>query len=280
MFPFMADGVRDLASPIWKSMYFVVFDIPEPAMTLRERRIVLEKCVRKATQRARDAGHTIRLMLVPPLLKSIGRFSHVYTELERVEQRGGEGIVLKNVNSKYKASDRTSDQWLKIKSWKVDRGTVVGHRYRNHEGTVASSWPSTTLSSVSKQPVRRQLQTSPPYLPSAPSIMSSDRSSCAKTIAFSSALAKSEVAELSGLIVRLDETSEFGNNFEIRIGVGLTAHTRRDPPPIGSCVEYEYCGVLRCSGAQVSRLGNRLEVYREYEYASLFGMLGFPLCTI
>ena len=99
----------------WKKVTYVVFDAPEAKGGFEDRIAHIEKVMTRAEARyARALEHIV--------CKGMG---HLREELVRVEQLGGEGLMLRQPKSKYAIG--RSNTLLKVKTFHDAEGTVVGH---------------------------------------------------------------------------------------------------------------------------------------------------------
>lgn len=99
----------------WKKVSFVIFDAPNARGGFEERIAHAKKVIeRAATPHAHVLEH-VACMGVP----------HLREELERVEQLGGEGLMLRRPGSKYDVGRSTS--LLKVKTFHDAEATVIDH---------------------------------------------------------------------------------------------------------------------------------------------------------
>jgi DNA ligase-1 len=99
----------------WREVAYVVFDAPGPALPFEER---LEACRRliEETKPPHARFHEHR---------RCDGIEHLRSELARVEEQGGEGLMLRQPGSRYEAG--RSSTLLKVKSFKDDEARVVEH---------------------------------------------------------------------------------------------------------------------------------------------------------
>jgi DNA ligase-1 len=97
----------------WKQIKFLIFDAPGHGGAFEERLKVVEALA--AHEYAAAHPHT--------LCKGV---AHLKEELARVEALGGEGLMLRQPESKYVAGRSTT--LLKVKSFKDDEAVVIGHQ--------------------------------------------------------------------------------------------------------------------------------------------------------
>jgi DNA ligase 1 len=99
----------------WKDVRFVVFDAPNAKGGFEDRTAHAMKVIERAeTPYARWHEHVV-----------CDGFDHLRDELARVEQLGGEGLMLRKPASKYEIGRSTT--LLKVKTFHDAEGTVVGH---------------------------------------------------------------------------------------------------------------------------------------------------------
>ena len=104
---------RQDRSDHWKEVSFVVFDAPSKSLPFEERIAFLNAHLASA-KNARALEH------VP-----CDGIDHLRAELERIEALGGEGLMLRQPQSKYVAGRSTT--LLKVKTFQDAEGVVVGH---------------------------------------------------------------------------------------------------------------------------------------------------------
>ncbi len=106
---------RQDGSEHWREVRYLIFDAPARTDGFEERIRFLADAVK--------AWNAPFASLHPhELCKSI---AHLREELVRVEQLGGEGLMLREPGSKYQAGRSAS--LLKVKSFKDDEAVVIGH---------------------------------------------------------------------------------------------------------------------------------------------------------
>ncbi|MEO8841565.1 MAG: DNA ligase [Kofleriaceae bacterium] len=102
-------------SDAWKKVTYVVFDAPEAKGGFEDRIAHIEKVMTRAeAPYARALEHVV-----------CKGMDHLREELVRVEQLGGEGLMLRQPKSKYAIG--RSNTLLKVKTFHDAEGTVVGH---------------------------------------------------------------------------------------------------------------------------------------------------------
>jgi len=99
----------------WRTLKFMVFDLPSHLGTFDERNIVLKQIIADINQ---------------PWLQPVKQFKiankiALRAELNRVTKHGGEGLMLHRGSSLYKAE--RNDDLLKLKLFDDAEATVVGH---------------------------------------------------------------------------------------------------------------------------------------------------------
>jgi len=106
----------------WKSMIFMVFDTPDKDLLLEDRLKKLGNALKAARARREDKLANIKGV-------KFRRFNSKKTtiddELRKVEQAGGEGLVLRKPASKYVV--KRSHDMLKVKSWTFKEAVVTGY---------------------------------------------------------------------------------------------------------------------------------------------------------
>jgi DNA ligase-1 len=104
---------RQDKSDHWKQIKFLIFDAPAHSGTFEERLEVL----RGLSTHPYAAAHPhLRCKDLP----------HLKEELTRIESLGGEGLMLRQPQSKYVAG--RSSTLLKVKSFKDDEAVVIDHQ--------------------------------------------------------------------------------------------------------------------------------------------------------
>ena len=114
---------------VWQQMTFMVFDIPDTELPFEARVKKLAKAI-KAAKPANIKGirHT----------RFDAEKTSIQAELERVEELGGEGLVLREPESMYEFS--RSHSMLKVKSFQYKEAVVTGYieGTGKYEGMVGS----------------------------------------------------------------------------------------------------------------------------------------------
>ena len=116
---------RQDKSDHWKKIRFMIFDAPAHAGPFEERLELLQAL----------AAHPHAT--VHPHLRCTG-LPHLKEELARIEAAGGEGLMLRQPESKYVAG--RSSTLLKVKSFKDDEAVVIAHQAGTgrHEGRLGA----------------------------------------------------------------------------------------------------------------------------------------------
>jgi DNA ligase-1 len=104
---------RQDQSDHWKQIKFLIFDAPAQGGTFEERLELL-----------RGLG-TPAYAAIHPHVRCTG-LTHLQEELGRVEALGGEGLMLRQPQSKYVVGRSAS--LLKVKSFRDDEAVVIGHQ--------------------------------------------------------------------------------------------------------------------------------------------------------
>lgn len=114
-----ASGLSRRHVPIdeeWKDVVFMVIDTPDPVLPFEERQ-------RTITEHMKDVEtpnvKKVRYVEFDPKKTSIAK------ELKKVEDAGGEGLVIRKPKSKY--IFRRTAEMLKVKSWDYIEAEVVGY---------------------------------------------------------------------------------------------------------------------------------------------------------
>jgi DNA ligase-1 len=119
----------------WKEVQFVVFDAPNAKGGFEERLAHVEKVLGRAESRyARALDHVVCEGL-----------EHLREELARVEQLGGEGLMLRRPKSPYEIGRSLS--LLKVKTFHDAEGRIVKHvpgtgKHKGRLGSVVCELPS------------------------------------------------------------------------------------------------------------------------------------------
>lgn len=102
---------------MWKNVNYMVFDTPNTDLPFEER----IKSIKNALKRAGNppAIKLVKFTKYDPALTSIE------TELKKVEEEGGEGLILRKPYSLY--TFKRSHEMLKVKSWTYKEGVVTGY---------------------------------------------------------------------------------------------------------------------------------------------------------
>jgi DNA ligase-1 len=132
---------RQDQSDLWREIRFVVFDAPTQDAPFEER---LAHC-RGWCEQTKPAYASVH-----PHRVCSGN-ADLQTELQRVEQLGGEGLMLRQPGSRYVAGRSAS--LLKVKSFRDAEARVVGHskgagRHAGHLGALEVELPDGTRFSV------------------------------------------------------------------------------------------------------------------------------------
>ncbi|MFO0555016.1 MAG: DNA ligase [Polyangiaceae bacterium] len=106
---------RQDQSPLWKELFYVVFDAPAHGGVFEERVAHCEDLFAKA-------GHAY--VRVHAHMECLGN-GHLREELARVEALGGEGLMARRPKSKYEAG--RSSTLLKVKNFHDAEARVIGH---------------------------------------------------------------------------------------------------------------------------------------------------------
>ena len=115
---------------LWEQVTYMIFDIPDPSIPFFEDRI---KKIGAALKRAGDLPNIkalrhvtfdpTKLVKYPHLESEV--FMNIEDELKKVEDIGGEGLVLRKPNSPYVF--KRSQDMLKVKSWLFKEAIVTGY---------------------------------------------------------------------------------------------------------------------------------------------------------
>ena len=97
----------------WKQVRFLIFDAPSHGGAFEERLELIAALGKH--EYASPHPHTL-----------CSGIDHLKADLERIESLGGEGLMLRQAKSMYAAG--RSSTLLKVKSFKDDEATVVGHQ--------------------------------------------------------------------------------------------------------------------------------------------------------
>ena len=116
---------------IWNEVKYLVFDAPEAEGPFEERlRFLADGVGRWQTRFASLHDHALCRGL-----------DHLASELDRVTQLGGEGLMLREPGSRYERTRSTT--LLKVKKFLDAEAVVIGHEAGagRHKGRVGRSWP-------------------------------------------------------------------------------------------------------------------------------------------
>jgi DNA ligase-1 len=139
----------------WKQLRYVVFDAPAQTGVFEERLDFLKDLfARRTLQYA--LSHTQELCR---------DLAHLQTELARVEQLGGEGLMLREPKSKYVAG--RSATLLKVKNFQDAEAKVIGHqpgagRHKGRLGAVLVTFPNGIQFAVGTGFSDRERESPPP----------------------------------------------------------------------------------------------------------------------
>ncbi|CEH18496.1 E, lig [Ceraceosorus bombacis] len=111
----------------WHPINYMIFDVTNVAMLYEERmKWLAERLPDGVMSPSKVQGAELGgFVCVLPMVKCTSR-EHCREELRRVEEMGGEGLMLRKPQSKY-ICERTSIV-LKLKSWYTAEAIVVGHK--------------------------------------------------------------------------------------------------------------------------------------------------------
>jgi DNA ligase-1 len=104
---------RQDQSDLWKQIKFLIFDAPAHGGIFEERLALIQ-------------GLPVHPHAAPHPHTLCTGHAHLKEELARVEALGGEGLMLRQPQSQYVAG--RSATLLKVKSFKDDQATVIGHQ--------------------------------------------------------------------------------------------------------------------------------------------------------
>jgi DNA ligase-1 len=143
---------RQDKSELWKQIKYVIFDAPAHGGKFEERLKLLETL----------AKHNHAAVHPHALCKGM---SHLKDELSRIESAGGEGLMLRQPQSLYVAG--RSSTLLKVKSFKDDEATVIGHeagagRHKGRLGALRVRLPDGTEFSIGTGLSDKERETPPP----------------------------------------------------------------------------------------------------------------------
>lgn len=99
----------------WLELKFAIFDVPESTTIFVER---IEKAKRWFTKH--PSPYTFVISQIP-----VTDHAHIQRELQRIEELGGEGLIVRNPGAMYKVGRST--EILKVKNYKDAEATVVAH---------------------------------------------------------------------------------------------------------------------------------------------------------
>jgi len=132
---------RQDKSDLWKELKFLVFDAPAIQDVFERRQEFLRDCW---------SGRPASFMDVLPH-ERCRNLDHLRDELARIEQLGGEGLMLRQPESRYEAG--RSSTLLKVKRFHEAEATVIDHlpgagRHKGRLGALAVELPDGTRFSV------------------------------------------------------------------------------------------------------------------------------------
>lgn len=93
----------------------MVYDAPRAKGTFKQRLRKMEDVIGKLNS---------KYVIVHPHTEC-KNVEHLMTELDKVVANGGEGMMIKDPNSKYE--NKRSDKLLKVKTFEDAEATVIGH---------------------------------------------------------------------------------------------------------------------------------------------------------
>jgi len=105
-------------SELWKQMTYMVFDTPDTELPFEER-------IKKVATALKRSGSTPNIKGVKHVKFNPAKTT-IEAELIKVEQDGGEGLVLRAPGSMYVYDSRSHDM-LKVKSWSYKDAIVKGY---------------------------------------------------------------------------------------------------------------------------------------------------------
>jgi len=132
---------RQDESPYWRTLKYVVFDAPQAKAPFEERLAIV-----------RDALSGKRQEFAVPLPHFLCRGNeHLQQELDRIMQLGGEGVMLRQPDSRYESG--RSATLLKVKRFLDAEARVIGYepgkgRHKGRLGAVTVQLPNGTRFSV------------------------------------------------------------------------------------------------------------------------------------
>ena len=112
----------DTSDEAWKSMVFMVFDAPRKDLLLEDRLVRLQEALKNAKKIRGDSLPNIKGV---KFRKFNSKKTNIDDELRKVEEAGGEGLVLRRPGSKWEI--RRSHDMLKVKSWTFKEAEVIGY---------------------------------------------------------------------------------------------------------------------------------------------------------
>src|SRR5439155_19947888 len=120
---------------LWREVRYLIFDAPAPAVTFEERLAFLKDTLaRRRVPFVQQHDHE--------LCKGI---EHLRGELVRVQELGGEGLMLRQPGSRYEAG--RSNTLLKVKTFHDAEAVVIGHeagagRHKGRLGALSVRLPN------------------------------------------------------------------------------------------------------------------------------------------
>lgn len=132
---------RQDKSDLWRSVRFLVFDLPAAAGPFEERLEQLRDCLATSRPEFAEAHAHDRCR----------GLDHLREELARVEALGGEGLMLRQPGSRYEAG--RSPTLLKVKTFHDSEARVVDHlpgtgRHKGRLGALSVALPDGTTFSI------------------------------------------------------------------------------------------------------------------------------------
>ena len=126
--------------PAQKLKYYV-FDAPDSKTLYKDRAARVRAIVSRI--RARHSGPIPLMAANPVKIKSV---AHMNQLMQRILARGGEGLVVRDPDSKY--VKKRSKKMLKLKPILSAIGTVVGHKPGKSTGSVKIEFPNGRITYV------------------------------------------------------------------------------------------------------------------------------------
>lgn len=120
---------HDNDSELWENVTYMVFDTPDNTLPFEERIKKIAAALKRAGSLANVKG--VKHIKFDP--EKIVKYPHkdeevnmnIEDELIKVEEKGGEGLVLRKPKSSYEF--RRSQNFLKVKSWSYKEAIVTGY---------------------------------------------------------------------------------------------------------------------------------------------------------